>query len=63
MIFSGGTVKFGTAATVDELRLPRAGKTPNVVVDNTTNEKTLILSGQLNVWGNLTINSGHDRST
>ena len=31
---------------------------PNVVVDNTTNNKTLNLSGQLNVWGNLTINPG-----
>ena len=61
MVYSGGTLNVGTAATVTNFIFRAQGQTPNVVVDNTTNNKTLLLSGQLNVWGNLTINSGHDR--
>ena len=58
MVYSGGTLNVGTAATVTNFIFRAQGQMPNVVVDNTTNNKTLNLSGQLNVWGNLTINSG-----
>ena len=51
----------GTAATATNFVFRVQGQTPNVVVDNTTNNKTLNLSGQLNVWGNLTINPGTTR--
>ena len=58
MIFTGGTLNVGTTATATNFIFRVQGQTPNVVVDNTTNNKTLNLSGQLNVWGNLTINPG-----
>ena len=58
MVYSGGTLNVGTAATATNFIFRVQGQTPNVVVDNTTNNKTLNLSGQLNVWGNLTINTG-----
>src|SRR5262245_45814234 len=58
MVFSGGTLNVGTGATATNFVFRIQGQTPNVVVDNTTNNKTLNLSGQLNVWGNLTINTG-----
>ena len=60
MVYSGGTLNVGTAATATNFVFRVQGQTPNVVVDNSTNNKTLNLSGQLNVWGNLTINAGHD---
>ena len=58
MVYTGGTLNVGTAATATNFVFRVQGQTPNVVVDNTTNNKTLNLSGQLNVWGNLTINTG-----
>ena len=58
MVYSGGTLNVGTAATATNFVFRVQGQTPNVVIDNTTNNKTLNLSGQLNVWGNLTINAG-----
>ena len=58
MVFSGGTLNVGTAATSTNFIFRVQGQTPNVVIDNTTNNKTMNLSGQLNVWGNLTINTG-----
>ena len=47
MVFSGGTLNFGTAATATNFVFRPQGQTPNVVVDNTTNTKTLNLSGPL----------------
>ena len=58
MVYTGGTLNVGTAATTTNFTFRVQGQTPNVVVDNTTANKTMNLSGQLNVWGNLTINSG-----
>ena len=60
MVYTGGTLNVGTAATATNFTFRAQGQTPAIVVDNTTNNKTLLLSGQLNVWGVLTINSGHD---
>ena len=58
MVYTGGTLNVGTAATATNFVFRVQGQTPNVVLDNTTSNKTLNLSGQLNVWGNLTINPG-----
>ena len=58
MVYTGGTLNIGTAATATNFSFRAQGQAPSVVVDNTVNNKTLILSGQLNPWGNLTINPG-----
>ena len=58
MNFTGGTLNVGTAATATDFTFRVQGQMPNVVIDNTTNNKTANLSGQGNVWGNLTINPG-----
>ena len=58
MVYTGGTLNVGTAATVTNFNFRAQGQAPNVVVDNTTNNKTLFVPVQLNVWGNLTINPG-----
>ena len=55
---TGGTLNVGTAATATNFVFRIQGQMPNVVIDNTTNNKTANLSGQTNVWGNLTINTG-----
>ena len=41
MVYSGGTLNIGTAATATNFTFRAQGQTPNVVVDNTTNNKTL----------------------
>ena len=56
--FTGGTVQFGTAATATNFKFRLQGNTPNVVIDNTTNNKTLLLSGTAWVYGNVTISTG-----
>ena len=58
MVYTGGTLNIGTAATVTNFNFRAQGQAPNVVIDNTTNNKTLFVTAQLNVWGNLTINPG-----
>ncbi len=55
---TGGTLNVGTAATATNFNFGIQGAMPNVVVDNTTNNKTANLSGVARVYGNLTINSG-----
>ena len=56
--FSGGTVQFGTAATATNFTFRLQGSAPNVVIDNTTNAKTLLLSGTAWVYGNFTVSTG-----
>ncbi len=58
MNFTGGTLNVGTAATATNFVFRVQGQMPNVVIDNSSNNKTANLSGQGNVWGNLTINTG-----
>ncbi len=57
-LISGGTLNVGTAATTAASTFRIQGQMPNVVIDNTTNTKNANLNGQMNVWGNLTINTG-----
>ena len=40
MIFTGGTLNVGTAATATNFNFRVQGQMPNVVIDNTTNNKT-----------------------
>jgi hypothetical protein len=56
MVYTGGVLNIGTAATAGGFTFRAQGQAPAVVVDNTTNNKALVLSGQLNVWGTTTIN-------
>ena len=58
MVYTGGTLNVGTADTVTNFNFRAQGQMPAVVVDNTTNNKNLLLSGQGNVWGVLTTNPG-----
>lgn len=58
MNFTGGTLNVGTAATLTNFLFRVQGQMPNVVIDNTGTSKNVNLSGQGNVWGNLTINPG-----
>lgn len=52
---TGGTLNVGTAATTTNFNFRIQGVTPSVVVDNTTNNKTLTLSGATSVIGTLTV--------
>jgi Cadherin-like beta sandwich domain len=58
MNFIGGTLNIGTAATTTAFVFRVQGQMPNTIIDTTTNNKTANLSGQGNVWGNLTIPLG-----
>ncbi|HEU5066127.1 MAG TPA: hypothetical protein VFT86_09695, partial [Gaiellaceae bacterium] len=58
MVYTGGVLNIGTAATATNFTFRAQGQAPSVVVDNTTNNKNLVLSGQLNVWGTTTIKPG-----
>ena len=58
LVFSGGTLNVGTATTTTNFVFRVQGQIPNMVINNTFNNKTANLSGQANVWGNLTINIG-----
>ena len=55
---TGGTLNVGTAATASNFNFRISGQAPNVVVDNTTHNKTATLIAQTNVWGNTTIPTG-----
>ena len=55
---TGGTLNVGTAATPANSNFRISGQAPNVIVNNTTNNKTATLSAQTNVWGNTTISTG-----
>jgi hypothetical protein len=55
---TGGTLNVGTPATITNFEFRILGYTPSIVVDNTTNNKSIRLSGATNVLGNLTLNAG-----
>ena len=60
MVYSGGTLNIGTAATATNFNFRAQGQMPAVVVDNTTNNKNLLLSGQLQRLGQPDDQPGHD---
>jgi hypothetical protein len=55
---STGTLQIGNAATATNFDFRIGGNVPNLVIDNTTNNKIAQLRAQLNVWGNITVNTG-----
>lgn len=55
---TGGTLNIGTAATITNFEFRVRGYTPSIVVDNTTNNKSIRLSEATYVLGNLTLNAG-----
>ena len=55
---TNGTLNIGTTATATNFNFRIQGLVPALVVDNTTNNKTATLTGQTNVYRNITINSG-----
>jgi hypothetical protein len=55
---TGGTLNVGSAATATNFVFRIQGQIPSVVINNTTNNKSVNLSAQGNVWGDLTINTG-----
>ncbi|MFL6374027.1 MAG: beta strand repeat-containing protein [Pyrinomonadaceae bacterium] len=56
--YSAGTVNFGTAATATNFNFRAQGNLPSVVIDTTTNNKTLLLTSTSYVYGNFTIPTG-----
>jgi hypothetical protein len=52
---TGGVLNVGTAATATNFNFRIQGVTPSVVIDNTTNNKTLTLSGNTTILGTLTV--------
>jgi hypothetical protein len=55
---TGGTLNIGTAATVTNFDFYIRGHVPDLVIDNTTNNKSALLIGQTNIFGNTNIKSG-----
>ncbi|HST24161.1 MAG TPA: C25 family cysteine peptidase, partial [Blastocatellia bacterium] len=58
---TGGTLNVGTAATTGnagnfDFRI--GGQVPALVLNNTTNNKNVILISQMNTFGNVTVNTG-----
>jgi len=56
--FTGGTLNVGTAATATNFVFRAQGNMPSVVIDNTTNNKTLNLSSTGYVYGNFNMQTG-----
>ncbi|MEI6408536.1 MAG: fibronectin type III domain-containing protein [Bacteroidota bacterium] len=55
---TGGTLNIGTAATTTNFDFRIQGAIPNLVVNNTTNNKQALLSAAATVYLNITVNSG-----
>ncbi|MEO7507913.1 MAG: hypothetical protein ABIZ95_11800 [Pyrinomonadaceae bacterium] len=60
---TGGTLNIGTVATATNFNFRIQGAMPNVVVDNTTNNKTATLVASATAFGNTTVNSGATLTT
>jgi hypothetical protein len=56
--YSGGTLTAGTAATATNFNFRIRGNIPALVVDNTTNAKTVTAGAQINLQGSTTITTG-----
>jgi hypothetical protein len=55
---TGGTLNVGTAATATNFDFRLQGSTTNLVINNTTNNKSVLASAALNIRGTVTINTG-----
>ena len=58
MVYTGGTLNVGTAATTTNFNFRAQGQMPERRRRQHDDEQDMLLSGQRNVWGNLTINPG-----
>ncbi len=58
MNYTGGTLNIGTAATAAGFTFRVQGNTPAIVINNTTNNKTLNLSATAFIYGDVTIPTG-----
>jgi hypothetical protein len=57
-VSSGGTLQAGTGATVTNFNFRLRGNIPNLVIDNTTNNKTATATAQINLNGTTLIKPG-----
>ena len=55
---TGGTLQIGTGSTATNFDFRVRGAMPNVIIDNTTNPKSVLLTAAASVWKDLTINTG-----
>jgi hypothetical protein len=60
---TGGTLNVGTAATATNFIFRIRGQVPALVIDNTTNNKSVLLSAQTNTFGDVTLNPGTSLNT
>ncbi len=58
IIAASGTLQVGSAATATNFNFRLFANVPNLVIDNTTNNKTATAGGQLNLRGNTLIQPG-----
>ena len=56
--FSGGTLNVGTAATATNFNFRISGSPPNLIIDNTTNNKTATFIAQTLIRGTVLVNTG-----
>ena len=56
--FSGGTLNVGTGATATNFNFRISGNTPNLVIDNTTNNKTVTFIATTTNRGTVLVNTG-----
>lgn len=56
--YNGGTLQIGTAATATNFNFYISGNTPKIVIDNTTNNKSVFLRAQTNMRGTFTLPLG-----
>jgi uncharacterized repeat protein (TIGR01451 family) len=55
---ASGTLRTGTGATVTNFNFRVRGSIPNLIIDNTTNNKTATATAQVILFGSTTINTG-----
>lgn len=60
---TGGTLNVGTSATTGSFGFRLAGALPNLVVDNTSNAKTALLSAAATGYGTVTVSTGATLNT
>lgn len=58
VVAASGTLRTGNGATLTNFNFRLRGSVPNLIVDNTTNNKTATATAQLNLRGTTTISTG-----
>ena len=60
---TGGVLQAGIDATPSPFEFRIQGNTTNLVIDNTTNSKSVLLNASTNVYGDITVNTGTTLNT